>query len=50
MSLLFVLAVLVGFGLWVAAAIPGSRVPEWVPRACFFVAALIWSIPTLSGV
>lgn len=41
---LFAIIVLLSFALWLAAAIPGSRVPEWTPRASFFVAALIWAL------
>lgn len=41
MSLLQIL-ILLSFALWAAAAIPGSRVPEWAGRAGFFVSALVW--------
>lgn len=41
---LFAIIVLISFGLWLAAAIPGSRVPEWGARLGFFIAALIWAL------
>lgn len=47
MSLLFVLAVLIGFGLWFASSLPGSRVPEWSAKLSFLIAALIWALPQL---
>jgi hypothetical protein len=49
MSLLFVIVLLVSFGLWLAAAIPGSRVPEWSARLGFLIAALIWALPRLGS-
>lgn len=39
---LIALLILVSFGLWLAAAIPGSRVPEWAARLGFFVSAVVW--------
>lgn len=45
MSLLFSISVLLGFILWFAASLPGSRVPEWSARLSFMVAALIWALP-----
>lgn len=39
---LFAILLVISFGLWLAASIPGSRVPEWVGRLGFFVCAIIW--------
>lgn len=41
---LFAIALLISLILWVAAAIPGSRVPEYVPRFGFFLTALVWVV------
>jgi len=41
---LFAVIILVSFALWLAAAIPGSRVPEWSARLGFFIAAILWLI------
>lgn len=49
MSILFAAVLLVSFGLWLAASVPGSRVPEWSARLGFFVAALIYTLPLLSS-
>lgn len=38
---LFTIIVLISFGLWLAASIPGSRVPEWSARLGFFIAAIL---------
>jgi len=46
--MIFALAVLISFGLWLAAAIPGSRVPEWSARLGFLICALLWFLPRLS--
>lgn len=45
MSLIFVLAVIIGFALWFASSFPGSRVPEWSARLSFLIAAVLWAIP-----
>lgn len=49
MTLLFVLAVVVGFVLWFLSALPGTRVPEWSARLSFLIAAVLWGIPLLSS-
>jgi len=49
MSTLFVILVLLGFGLWLAAAIPGSRVAEFWARLSFFLAACVWALPVIAG-
>lgn len=41
---LFSVLVVMGFGLWFASSVPGSRVPEWSARLTFFIAAIIWLI------
>jgi len=46
---LFVLVLLISFALWLAAAIPGSRVPEWSARLGFLIATLIWALPKAGG-
>jgi len=49
MSFLFVIVLLIAFGLWLAASIPGSRVPEWSARLGFLIVALIWALPRIGG-
>lgn len=44
MSLLFAIVVLVGFVLWLLAALPGTRVPEWTARLAFLIAAVLWFV------
>lgn len=46
--MLFALLVIIGFVLWLCAALPATRVPEWVARAFFLAAALVWFLPRLS--
>lgn len=41
---LFAIIVLLSFALWLAAAIPGSRVPEWSARLGFFIAGILWFV------
>lgn len=41
---LFAIIVLLSLALWLAAAIPGSRVPEWSARLGFFIAAILWFV------
>jgi hypothetical protein len=41
---LFAIIVLLSFALWLAAAIPGSRVPEWSARLGFLIAAILWFV------
>lgn len=41
---LFDILLVISFGLWLAASIPGSRVPEWSARGFFFVAVLVWAL------
>ena len=49
MTLLFVVAVLLGFVLWFLSALPGTRVPEWSARLSFLVAAVLWAFPLLGA-
>lgn len=39
---IFALLIVISFGLWFAASVPGSRVPEWSARLGFFIAAILW--------
>lgn len=48
MELLFVITILISFGLWMAAAIPGSRISEFWARIGFFIAAILWALPHLT--
>lgn len=41
---LFAILLVISFGLWLAASIPGSRVPEWSARLGFFICAIIWLV------
>ena len=50
MTILFALAVLIGFGLMLAAKLSLPRMPEWPAWACWFVASILWAIPNLGGV
>lgn len=50
MTLLFVLAIVIGFVLWFLSALPGTRVPEWSARLSFLIAAVLWAFPHLAGV
>lgn len=44
MTLIFPLLVLLGFIAWLCAALPSLRIPEWVARAFFLAAAIIWFV------
>ena len=48
MTLLFPLMILLGFIAWLLAALPTLRVPEWVARAFFLAAAVVWALPRLT--
>lgn len=41
-ELLFPFLVIAGFVAWLLAALPALRVPEWVARALFLAAAVVW--------
>ena len=48
MENLFTIIVLISFGLWMAAAIPGSRISELWARIGFFISAILWALPHLT--
>lgn len=48
MSVIFIVLLLIAFGLWAAAAAPNARIGEFWPRVFFFLAACVWAIPMLS--
>lgn len=43
-AILIAILIVISFGLWLAASIPGSRVPEWSARLGFFVCSIIWLV------
>lgn len=49
MTILFVVLVVIGFVLMLAAKLSPPRMPEWPAWACWFVASILWALPSLGG-